>query len=147
MSKQITIPFEVTGWEVENYDEMPNAPTLAQVTVKKTFSGGLKGESTARLLMCSGEDGSAGYTVMERVGGELDGRKGSFVMIHGATHTPSETSRALGFIMPNSGTGELKGISGKVEFKSDTGGKTIILDYSFEAKVRIEKRKSSTSKN
>ena len=132
MSKQITIPFEVTSWEAENYDEMPNAPTLSQVTVKKNLKGDLKGESTAQLLMCSGEDGSAGYTVMERFVGELDGRSGSFVMIHGATHTPSETSRAVGFIMPNSGTGELAGIGGTIEFKSDADGKNIILDYSFE---------------
>jgi hypothetical protein len=52
-------------------------------------------------------------------------------MIHGATHTPQETSRALGFIMPNSGTGELEGISGTVEFKSGDSGKNIILDFAF----------------
>ena len=131
MNKQITIPFQVTGWDAQNYDEMPGAPTLSRVTVKKNFEGDLKGESTAQLLMCSGEGGSAGYTVMERVVGDLEGRKGSFIMIHGATHTPQETSRALGFIMPNSGTGELRGISGTVEFKASEKGKNIILDYAF----------------
>ncbi len=132
MSKQITIPFQVTGWDADAYDEMLDAPTLSRVAVKKTFDGGLKGDSTAQLLMCAAADGSsAGYTVMERVVGELDGRKGSFVMLHGATHTPANTSRALGFIMPNSGTGELRGISGTVEFKSDENGKNIILDFAF----------------
>jgi len=131
MNKQITIPFQVTEWDAQNYDEMPDAPTLSRVTVKKTFDGELKGESTAQLLMCSSEDGSAGYTVMERVVGELEGRKGSFVMIHGGTHTPAETSRALGFIMPNSGTAQLKGITGTVEFISDENGKNIILDFAF----------------
>ena len=131
MNKQITVPFQVTGWDAAPYDEMPEAPTLSRVTVKKTFDGELKGESTAQLLMCACEDGSAGYTVLERVVGELGGRAGSFVMIHGGTHTPQETSRALGFIMPNSGTGELEGISGAVEFKADENGKTIILDFAF----------------
>ena len=131
MNKQITIPFQVTEWDAQNYDEMPDAPTLSRVTVKKTFDGELKGESTAQLLMCSSEDGSAGYTVMERVVGELEGRKGSFVMIHGGTHTPAETNRALGFIMPNSGTAQLKGITGTVEFISDENGKNIILDFAF----------------
>ncbi len=128
MNKQITIPFQVTGWDATSYDETPGSPTLSRVAVKKTFDGELKGESTAQLLMCSSEDGSAGYTVMERVVGELCGRKGSFVMIHGGTHTPKVTSRALGFIMPDSGTGELEGISGTVEFKSNENGKNIILD-------------------
>ncbi len=131
MSKQITIPFQVTGWNATPYDEKPGSPTLSRVAVKKTFDGELKGESAAQLLMCASEDGSAGYTVMERVEGCLCGRAGSFVMIHGATHTPQETSRALGFIMPNSGTGELEGISGTVEFKSGDGGKNIILDFAF----------------
>lgn len=131
MNKRISIPFQVTGWDAVPYDETRGSPTLSRVAVKKAFDGALKGESTAQLLMCSGEDGSAGYTVMERVVGKLDGRTGSFVMIHGGTHTPQETSRALGFIMSNSGTGELRGISGTVEFKSDENGKNIILDFAF----------------
>ncbi len=131
MSRKITTPFQVTGWDAVPYDEIPDSPTLSRVTVKKTFDGELKGESTAELLMCSSEDGSAGYTVLERVVGELSGRKGSFVMIHGGIHTPDETSRATGIIMPNSGTDELKRISGSVEFKADETGKNIILDFDF----------------
>ena len=136
MNKQITIPFQVTGWDATPYDEKPGSPTLSRVAVKKTFDCELKGESAAQLLMCASEDGSAGYTVMEHVVGELCGRKGSFVMIHGGTHTPAETSRALGFIIPNSGTGELEGISGTVEFKSEANGKNIILDFAFESESR-----------
>lgn len=131
MNKQITASFQVTGWDAAIYDEAAGAPTLSRVTVKKVFDGELKGESDAQLLMCQSEDGSAGYTVMERVVGELCGRAGSFVMIHGGTHTPAETSRALGFIMPNSGAGALLGITGTVEFKSDENGKHIILDFAF----------------
>lgn len=131
MSRQIKIPFQVTGWDAAAYDELPDAPTLSRVAVKKTFGGDLKGKSEAQLLMCAAADGSAGYTVMERVVGELCGRSGSFVMIHGATHTPAETSRALGFIMPNSGAGELTGITGTVEFKSSENAKHIILDFAF----------------
>ncbi len=132
MNKQLTSPFQVTGWDAENYDEMKDAMTLSRVAVKKSFDGPLRGESTAQLLMCAVADGSAaGYTVMERVLGELDGRRGTFVIIHGGTHTPEGTSRALGYIMPHSGTGELRGINGSVEFKSDERGKTITLDFSF----------------
>lgn len=133
MNKQVTIPFQVTGWDAAPYDELPDSPTLSRVTVKKTFDGELKGESAGQLLMCSSADDSAGYTVMERVIGELCGRQGSFVMFHGATHTPAETSRAGGIIMPNSGTGELRGISGTVEFVSDENGKNIILDFTLES--------------
>lgn len=132
MNKQITIPFQVTLWDVKPYDEAPDSPTLSRGTVKKTFGGDLKGESTGEILMYSAADGSAGYTIMDKVSGELCGRSGSFVMIHGGTHTPFETSRAVGLIAPNSGTGELRGISGTVEFKADENGKNIILDFAFE---------------
>ncbi len=131
MNKQITIPFEVTLWDVKPYDETPDNPTLSRGTVKKAFDGELRGESTGEILMYSGADGSAGYTVMDKVSGELGGRAGTFVLMHGATHTPSDTSRAGGIIAPNSGTGELEGISGTVEFKSDENGKHIILDFAF----------------
>ena len=50
------------------------------------------------------------------------------VMIHGGTHMPNETSRALGIIAPNSGTGGLRKIGGTVEFINDKNGKKIILD-------------------
>jgi hypothetical protein len=132
MKKQITIPFQVTLWDLKPFDESPDSPTLSRGTVKKTFGGELKGESTGEILMYSAADGSAGYTVMDKVSGELCGRSGSFVMMHGGTRTPAETSRAGGIIAPNSGTGELRGISGTVEFKADENGKNIILDFAFE---------------
>ena len=129
MNQQITTPFTVTLWDVKPYDEPANSPALARGVVKKTFDGDLKGVSTGEILMCSAEDGSAAYTVMERFEGELRGRTGTFVLLHGATHTPNETSRALGQIVPNSGTSELAGIRGTVEFKADENGKNIILDF------------------
>ena len=132
MNKQITIPFQVTLWDLKPFDETADAPTLLRGIVKKTFDGELKGESTGEILMYFASDGSAGYTVMDKVSGELCGRTGTFIMMHGATHTPAETSRAGGIIAPNSGTGELKGINGTVEFKSDENGKNIILDFSLK---------------
>ncbi len=132
MNGQITIPFKVTLWDLKSYDEAPDSPTLSRGTVKKAFEEGMKGESTGEILMFSAPDGSAAYTVLDKFSGELDGREGSFVAIHGATHSPKETSRALGRILDGSGTGELSGISGTIEFKSDEDGKRIILDYSIE---------------
>lgn len=133
MKKQITIPFQVTLWDLKSYDETPDSPTLSRGTVKKSFDGiEASGESTGEILMYSAADGSAAYTVLDKFTVELDGRKGTFVVVHGATHSPRETSRAVGTIAPNSGTGELAGISGTIEFKSDETGKNIILDFTLE---------------
>lgn len=129
MSKQITIPFQVTAWEAANYDETTATPTLSRVTVKKSFdSEEFKGASVGELLMCASPDG-AGYTILDRFFVEIAGRKGSFVAIHGGF---TDEMKAVGKIVPNSGTDELKGISGTLEFKQDAAGKQIIFEYSFE---------------
>lgn len=129
MSKQITIPFQLTTWDANAYDETTESPTLSRVTVRKSFdTDEFKGESTGELLMCASSGGAAGYTILDRFFVELENRKGSFVAIHGAT---TDEMKAAGKIVPGSGTEELKGISGTLEFKSDDDGKRIILDYSF----------------
>ncbi|MEZ5346720.1 MAG: DUF3224 domain-containing protein [Pyrinomonadaceae bacterium] len=124
--KRITIPFTVSGWDAAAYDESTPSPTLSEVTVKKVFDAEMKGESVGKLLMCSSLDDSAGYTIMDRFFVELEGRKGSFVAIHGGM---TDEMKATGKIVPGSGTDELEGIRGNIEFKSNEEGKTIILDY------------------
>ena len=129
MSKQITIPFQVTAWETQNTDETTENPTLSRITVRKIFDGEVSGASVGELLMCASADGAAGYTIMDRFTVEIEGRKGAFVAVHGGM---TDEMKATGKIVPGSGTDELKGISGTLEFKSDADGKRIILDYSLE---------------
>jgi Protein of unknown function (DUF3224) len=129
MNKQVIIPFQVTAWETQNTDETTENPTLSRITVKKSFDGEVKGESTGELLMCASSDNSAGYTIMDRFTVEIANQKGSFVAIHGGM---TDEMKASGKIVPGSGTDELAGISGTLEFKSDEDGKRIILDYSLE---------------
>lgn len=126
---RFNIPLQVTTWDAKPYDETTENPTLSRILVKKTFDGEVKGESTGELLMCASQDGAAGYTIMDRFFVEFDGRKGSFVAVHGGM---TDEMKALGKIVPGSGTNDLKGISGTLEFKSDESGKRIILNYSFE---------------
>lgn len=127
--KNITMPFVVTLWEATNYDESTFSPTLSEVAIKKSFDGEMKGESVGKLLMCTSRDDSAGYTIMDRFFVEIEGRKGSFVAIHGGM---TDEMKAEGKIVPGSGTDELEGIRGRIEFHSDENEKTISLDYSIE---------------
>ena len=135
MNKQITFPFQVTLWDVKPFDETADNPTLSRGTVEKSFDAdNIKGTSRGEILMFTTANGSAAYTVLDKFTIELDGRKGSFVAIHGATHSPQSTSRAVGTILPDSGAGELAGISGTIEFTQTEAGKNIILDYAFAAR-------------
>ena len=129
MSKQIIIPFQITAWEAQTTDESAGNPTLSRILVKKNFDGEVSGESVGELLMCASADGAAGYTIMDRFTVEIEGKKGSFVAIHGGM---TDEMKASGKIVPGSGTDDLAGISGTLEFKSDESVKRIILDYSLE---------------
>ena len=54
---------------------------------------------------------SAGYVAMERVKGKLHGRKGSFVLQHTGKMNRGKPS-LLVTVVPDSGTGELSGLTG-----------------------------------
>jgi Protein of unknown function (DUF3224) len=108
--------FEITGWEQDDYDARPDGPPLTRATVRKTYLGGLVGESVAELLTC----GELAYVANERVAGRLDGRDGTFVLQHGAWD-----GGQWGFVVPGSATGALAGLRG--DARLDHG--RIALDY------------------
>ena len=135
-STTVTATFDVTGWDDAPYDEPADGPRLARVTVRRTFQGGLDGDSVAELLMCQGdaEDpaAGAGYVASEVVTGVLDGRAGSFVIQHGGVMGGGEAARTFGHVVPGSGRGELAGLGGAVEIaRDDDGAHTITLDVRF----------------
>lgn len=134
MNKRVTIPFEITGWDATPYDEREDGPKLARVAVKKVYRGEIEGESTAELLTCQGADGSAAYVAIERVTGRIGGRAGTFVLQHTALHDSAnpESSKAVGIVVPNSGTSGLRGLRGTVEFRHDESGASLTFDYALD---------------
>jgi hypothetical protein len=106
--------FEITGWDQAAYDEHDEGPPLGKATIAKSYTGELEATSTAHMLACQTgdkpEDG-AGYMAQERVVGTLNGHAGTFVLQHGACGGPDGTEQ-YGFIVPGSGTGELKALKG-----------------------------------
>jgi hypothetical protein len=90
---------------------------LGRMTIEKQFHGELTGTSAGEMLSAGTEvAGSAGYVAMERVNGALGGRTGAFVLQHSGTMTRGEPQLSV-TVVPDSGTGELKGIAGKLTIK------------------------------
>lgn len=121
--------FDVTNWDATAYDEPADGPHLSRVAVSKAFKGGLEGESVGEGLFCgmnAPADG-AGYAVSERFSGRLGGRSGTFVLQHIGVAPPEGPARSYGNVVPGSGTGELAGLVGEVEFGD---GHTVTLRYS-----------------
>lgn len=78
----------------------------------KKFEGDLDAVSRGQMLASGGPPSrSGGYVALEQVTGILNGKRGSFVLLHRGTM--NEGSNQLDVtVVPGSGTGELAGISG-----------------------------------
>ncbi len=132
MSTHAAATFEIESWDEQPYEEH-DGTRLARTRLTKTFSGDVEGESAAELLMAYGsEDGSAAYVGLERVTGSVHGRSGSFVLRHSAVMERGEGKSSLD-VVPDSGTGELRGLRGGARISAEPGGgHSFTLDYDFE---------------
>jgi len=105
-------------------------PTIGRMAIDKQFHGDLEGTSKGQML-AAGTDvkGSAGYVAIERVAAALDGRKGTFALQHSGTMTRGD-GRLTITVIPDSGTGELAGISGTMTIEIADGEHFYSFDYS-----------------
>jgi hypothetical protein len=96
---------------------------LARMTIEKQFHGELEAVSQGQMLSVStGIQGSAGYVAMEIVNGTLGGRKGTFALQHSGTMDRGQPALSV-TVVPDSGTGELRGLSGSMKIRMEPGGK------------------------
>jgi hypothetical protein len=102
---------------------------LARLALDKQFSGDLEATSMGEMLAAhTGVEGSAGYVAMERADGTLHGRRGTFVLQHSGTMDRGAPSLALS-VVPDSGTGELAGLSGTMSIDREGGKHAYSFDY------------------
>ncbi len=104
-------------------------PGLGRMSIDKQIHGDLEGTSKGQMLTAmTGVQGSAGYVAIERVTGKLQRRTGSFVLQHSATMTRGEPSLTI-TVVPDSGTGELTGMSGRFMIRIEGGKHYYNLEY------------------
>ena len=115
---------------------IPSAPedkadgsTLGQMSLDKQYHGDLDGTSKGQMLT-AGTDvkGSAGYVAMERFTGTLNGRKGSFVLQHTGTMNRGALQLTI-TVVPDSGTAELVGLTGKMAIIIADGKQSYDFEY------------------
>ncbi len=110
-------------------------PSLGRMSLDKHYHGDLDATGTGQML--TGGDfktGSAAYVAMEKVTGTLKGRTGTFLMQHSGMLTRGAQQLAIN-IVPDSGTGQLTGIAGKMDVKITEGNHLYELEYTLpEAK-------------
>ena len=103
---------------------------LARMSIDKKFTGDLVGTSKGEMLS-AGTDikGSAGYVAIERVVGELAGRKGTFVMQHSGSMDRGVPQLSV-TVVPDSGTEGLAGIKGTLQIEIKEGKHFYDFEYS-----------------
>jgi hypothetical protein len=108
--------------------------SFGRMTIDKQFHGDLEGTSNGQMLtaMTSVKD-SAGYVAVERVTGTLNGRSGSFSLQHSATMDRGKPQLSI-TVVPDSGTGQLVGLAGKMTITIEPDGKHFYdFDYTLGA--------------
>lgn len=124
--------FEVKLNPLPAYDGSEGS-MAGRMSIDKEFHGDLAAISKGEMLMSmTGTKGSAGYVAIETVRGKLHGREGTFVLQHSGTmnrNTPSLTVS----VIPDSGTGDLTGLTGTMSIDVADGRHSYTFDYSLPA--------------
>ena len=97
----------------------------------KRFHGPLDATSVVHMLaVMSPVPGSGAYVAIERIEGTLDGRRGGFFVQHNGTMDRGEPSLDV-TVIPDSGTGELTGLHGRIGIDISNGKHYYTFDYGF----------------
>ena len=111
---------------------------VGRMTIDKQFEGDIEGTSKGLMVMTGTPvQGSAGYVALEKVTGSIKGRSGSFYLQHHGI-----MNRGVGelkvIVVPDSGTGDLTGLSGSFSIKIEGGKHFYDFEYSITKQASIK---------
>ncbi len=121
--------FQVKMQPLEAYATSKPGATLGRMSIDKKFSGPLEAVSQGEMLSAmTTVKGSAGYVAIEQVEGTLEGKAGTFVLQHFGTMDKG-ADRLILEVVPDSGTGELEGLSGKMQIVIEEKQHFYVFEY------------------
>ncbi len=107
------------------------AGPFGRLFLDKKFHGDLEAVSKGQMMGAQTEtQGSGAYVALEQVTGTLAGKKGSFMLMHNGTMRKGGDFVLNVSVVPDSGTGELKGISGSMKIIIEGGKHMYEFTYS-----------------
>jgi hypothetical protein len=110
-------------------------PPFGRMSIDKQFAGDLEGSSQGEMLSAmSSVKGSAGYVAIEKVTGALHGRQGTFIFQHSATMNRGAPSLSV-TVIPDSGTGDLTGLSGSLQIIIENKKHSYIFEYTLDGAI------------
>jgi hypothetical protein len=132
MPAHATGAFEVKATP-QPQDDKVGDPTVGRLALDKTFHGDLEATSKGQMLTASTETKeSAGYVAIERVTGTLrtaaSPRAGTFALQHTGTLNRGVPEMSV-TVVPDSGTGQLVGLAGKMTINIADGKHSYDFEY------------------
>jgi hypothetical protein len=110
-------------------DDKTDDATLGRMTIDKQIHGDLEATSKGQMLTAGTPvKGSAGYVAIERISGTLHGRTGTFILQHTGTMTRGALQLSI-TVVPDSGTGQLAGLAGKMDIQIADGKHSYEFTY------------------
>ena len=126
---KISGKFDVKLRPLEFYAQGQDGINLGRMSMDKTFHGELEASSKGEMLSAmTSTQGSAGYVAIEQVIGSLSGMQGSFVLQHFGTMNRGKDRLVLE-VVPDSGVGELSGLTGEMIIKIEEGHHYYHFEY------------------
>ena len=109
-------------------------PAMGRMLLDKQYHGPLEAKAQGQMLTAmTPVQESGAYVAVERVTGTLNGRRGSFMLQHSGTMTRGVYSLTI-TVVPDSGTEELTGLSGKLNITITEGKHFYDFEYSLPEK-------------
>jgi Protein of unknown function (DUF3224) len=128
MSLHATGPFDVK-LDPQTPDEKTGGAAIGRMLLDKQLHGDLEATSKGTMLAAgTAVKGSAGYVALEIVTGTLKGRTGTFVLQHSATMNRGVPTLSI-TVVPDSGTGQLTGLVGKMNIIIADGKHSYDFEY------------------
>ncbi len=129
--------FEVSLQPLPN-TEVSGDALLGRKLLLKKFSGDLSASARGQMLSAgTAMKGSAAYVAIDQVTGELAGRKGSFVLQHSGSMNRGVPTLSI-MVVPDSGTGELAGLTGTLSVNIIDGQHFYDFLYSLPEQARLK---------
>ncbi|NMP33311.1 DUF3224 domain-containing protein [Thalassotalea sp. M1531] len=115
-------------FDVSLTPQKDDSAPAGRMLINKTYHGDVIGSGVGQMVSKRIENGHAVYFAIEEVTATIDGKSGTFTLLHKGLMNPDGQSLSIE-IMPTSGTGQLSSISGNCEIEQKDGVHFYTLHY------------------
>ena len=115
-------------------DDKAEGAALGRMSIEKTYHGDLDATAKGEMLTAGSSVKESGvYVAVERVTGTLQGRKGTFALYHSGVMTRGTPQLSIS-VVPDSGTGQLTGLTGAMKINIVDGKHFYEFDYTLDVR-------------